>query len=238
MSDPDDISNLQHVDMTVRELLTEMKDTSEVIVDLAYASLMYNSDNMAQKVRDLENDMDDLKFAIRYKALLSSRTKEDARQLAGLLEVGAAADRISNAASDIVSLLRFPPEKRPLVTDVLLESDERIRMIRVKKESDMVGNTIEKLAIEANTGCKVIAIKNRHGWTYDPEDDMKLRANDDLIVRGTDDGADLLTDYAAGRKDWDFEEEVLTEAEVEAETEEDERVEAELTEELRGEEEE
>ncbi|MBQ5447440.1 MAG: potassium transporter TrkA [Candidatus Methanomethylophilus sp.] len=237
MSDPDDISNLQHVDMSVRELLTEMKDTSEVIVDLAYASLMYNSDNMAQKVRDLEDDMDDLKFAIRYKALLSSRTKEDARQLSGLLEVASAADRISNAASDIVSLLRFPPEKRPLITDILLESDERIRMIRVKPESTMVGNTIERLAIEANTGCKIIAIKNRHGWTYDPEYDMKIRANDDIVVRGTDDGADLLTQYAAGRKEWVFEE-TPTEAQAEQEAQENEREEEQLSEELRGEDEE
>ena len=237
MSDPDDISNLQHVDMSVRELLTEMKDTSEVIVDLAYASLMYNSDNMAQKVRDLEDDMDDLKFAIRYKAPLSSRTKEDARQLSGLLEVASAADRISNAASDIVSLLRFPPEKRPLITDILLESDERIRMIRIKPESTMVGNTIERLAIEANTGCKIIAIKNRHGWTYDPEYDMKIRANDDIVVRGTDDGADLLTQYAAGRKEWVFEE-TPTEEQAEQEAEENEREEEQLSEELRGEEEE
>ncbi|MBQ2485587.1 MAG: potassium transporter TrkA, partial [Candidatus Methanomethylophilus sp.] len=226
-----------HVDMSVRELLTEMKDTSEVIVDLAYASLMYNSDNMAQKVRDLEDDMDDLKFAIRYKALLSSRTKEDARQLSGLLEVASAADRISNAASDIVSLLRFPPEKRPLITDILLESDERIRMIRVKPESTMVGNTIERLAIEANTGCKIIAIKNRHGWTYDPEYDMKIRANDDIVVRGTDDGADLLTQYAAGRKEWVFEE-TPTEAQAEQEAQENEREEEQLSEELRGEDEE
>ena len=237
MSDPDDISNLQHVDMSVRELLTEMKDTSEVIVDLAYASLMYNSDNMAQKVRDLEDDMDDLKFAIRYKALLSSRTKEDARQLSGLLEVASAADRISNAASDIVSLLRFPPEKRPLITDILLESDERIRMIRVKPESTMVGNTIERLAIEANTGCKIIAIKNRHGWTYDPEYDMKIRANDDIVVRGTDDGADLLTQYAAGRKEWVCEE-TPTEEQAEQEAQENEREEEQLSEELRGEDEE
>jgi uncharacterized protein with PhoU and TrkA domain len=237
MSDPDDISNLQHVDMSVRELLTEMKDTSEVIVDLAYASLMYNSDNLAQKVRYLEDDMADLKFAIRYKALLSSRTKEDARQLSGLLEVASAADRISNAASDIVSLLRFPPEKRPLITDILLESDERIRMIRIKPESTMVGNTIERLAIEANTGCKIIAIKNRHGWTYDPEYDMKIRANDDIVVRGTDDGADLLTQYAAGRKEWVFEE-TPTEEQAEQEAEENEREEEQLSEELRGEEEE
>ena len=237
MSDSDDISKLDHVDMSVRELLTEMKDTSEIIVDLAYASLMYNSENMANRVRELELEMDDLKFAIRYKALLSSRTKEDARQLSGLLEVASAADRISNAASDIVSLLRFPPEKRPLITDILLESDERIRMIRIKPESTMVGNTIERLAIEANTGCKIIAIKNRHGWTYDPEYDMKIRANDDIVVRGTDDGADLLTQYAAGRKEWVFEE-TPTEEQAEQEAEENEREEEQLSEELRGEEEE
>ena len=237
MSDSDDISKLDHVDMSVRELLTEMKDTSEIIVDLAYASLMYNSDNMANRVRELETEMDDLKFAIRYKALLSSRTKEDARQLSGLLEVASAADRISNAASDIVSLLRFPPEKRPLITDILLESDERIRMIRVKPESTMVGNTIERLAIEANTGCKIIAIKNRHGWTYDPEYDMKIRANDDIVVRGTDDGADLLTQYAAGRKEWVFEE-TPTEEQAEQEAQENEREEEQLSEELRGEDEE
>ena len=181
--------------------------------------------------------MDDLKFAIRYKALLSSRTKEDARQLSGLLEVASAADRISNAASDIVSLLRFPPEKRPLITDILLESDERIRMIRIKPESTMVGNTIERLAIEANTGCKIIAIKNRHGWTYDPEYEMKIRANDDIVVRGTDDGADLLTQYAAGRKEWVFEE-TPTEEQAEQEAEENEREEEQLSEELRGEDEE
>ena len=237
MSDSDDISKLDHVDMSVRELLTEMKDTSEIIVDLAYASLMYNSENMANRVRELELEMDDLKFAIRYKALLSSRTKEDARQLSGLLEVASAADRISGAASDIVSLLRFPPEKRPLITDILLESDERIRMIRVKPESTMVGNTIERLAIEANTGCKIIAIKNRHGWTYDPEYDMKIRANDDIVVRGTDDGADLLTQYAAGRKEWVFEE-TPTEEQAEQEAQENEREEEQLSEELRGEDEE
>ncbi len=237
MSDSDDISKLDHVDMSVRELLTEMKDTSEIIVDLAYTSLMYNSENMANRVRELETEMDDLKFAIRYKALLSSRTKEDARQLSGLLEVASAADRISGAASDIVSLLRFPPEKRPLITDILLESDERIRMVRVKSESTMVGNTIGRLAVEANTGCKIIAIKNRHGWTYDPEYDMKIRANDDIVVRGTDDGADLLTQYAAGRKEWVFEESP-TEEQAEQEAEENEREEEQLSEELRGEDEE
>ena len=220
--------------MTVRELLTEMKDTSEVIIDLAYASLMYNSSTMAEKVRGLEDDMDDLKFATRYKVLLSSRTREDARQLSGILEVASAADRISDAASDIVSLLRFPPEKRPFITEMLSEADEKIGMIKISSDSSMVGNTIGRLQIEASTGCKIIAIKNRRGWTYDPEDEMKLRANDVIIVRGTDDGADLLVEYAAGRKEWEFEE-IVPDDVIEDEAEEDLQNEEELSEEIRGE---
>ena len=220
--------------MTVRELLTEMKDTSEVIIDLAYASLMYNSSTMAEKVRGLEDDMDDLKFATRYKVLLSSRTREYARQLSGILEVASAADRISDAASDIVSLLRFPPEKRPFITEMLSEADEKIRMIKISSDSSMVGNTIGRLQIEASTGCKIIAIKNRRGWTYDPEDEMKLRANDVIIVRGTDDGADLLVEYAAGRKEWEFEE-IVPDDVIEDEAEEDLQNEEELSEEIRGE---
>ncbi|MCQ2070525.1 MAG: potassium transporter TrkA [archaeon] len=234
MNDPEDHTSLKHADRSVRELLTDMKDTSEVITDLAYASLMYDSQDMADKVRELEEEMDDLKFAIRYKVLLASRTREDARQLSGLLEVASAADRISNAASDTVNLLRFPKEKRPLITEVLTEADEKIRSMRIRDGSSMIGKTIGELMVEACTGCKIIALKGRHGWVYDPEDDTKIRVNDDIIVRGTDDGADLLKEFADGVREWEYPEVPEDEEEAEEEAEEVEQSEMELTEEIRG----
>ncbi len=228
MSDPDDYTNLDHIEMTVRELLTEMKDTSEVIVDLAYASLMYNSEDMAEKVHELEEEMDDLKFAIRFKVLMSSRSKEDAKQLSGLLQVASAADKISDAAADIVDLLNLPLEKRPFISAMLYESDEKIRATKIRPESSMVGYTIEKLGVEASTGCRIIAIKNRQGWIYDPESDIKIRAGDDIIVRGTEDGYKQLVEYATGRKPWEFpeisddEEEMTPQEEAKTISEEDE----------------
>lgn len=232
----DDPSDLRHVDMSVRELLTELKDSSEVIVDLAYAAIMYDSQSMAAKVRALEDEIDDLKYEIRYKVLLSARSREDARQLSGLLEVAAAADKISEAASDIVDLLKLPSERRPFISEMLSDADEKIRVMKIASGSDMAGNTIEKLGVEANTGCKIIALKNRHGWTYDPEGDIKLRAGDDMVVRGTDCGADMLTEFAQGKRSWEFEEHVSEEEEL-AEAEEDADEEENLAEELRGEEE-
>jgi len=212
MTDPEEYSNLDHIEMTVRELLTEMKDTSEVIVDLAYAALLYNSEDMAEKVNELEKEMDNLKYAIRFKVLMSSRTKQDAKQLSGLLQVASAADKISDAAADIVGLLNLPLERRPFVSAMLYESDEKIRATRVKPESSMAGYTIGKLGVEACTGCRIIALKNRQGWIYDPEDDLKIRAGDDIIVRGTEDGYKQLVQYAVGSKPWEFPE-VLEEEE-------------------------
>ncbi|MDR0887961.1 MAG: potassium transporter TrkA [Candidatus Methanoplasma sp.] len=204
MSDQEDRKDLDHVNMTVREILTEMKDTSEVIVDLAYAALMYSSEDMAEKVRELEQEMDDLKYAIRFKALMSSRTKEDAKQLSGLLQVASAADKISDAAGDIVNLLDVPLEKRPFVSAMLYESDEKIRATKIGQSSGMVGYTIGQLGVEACTGCRIIALKNRQGWIYDPEGEIKIRSGDDIIIRGTEDGYRHLTEFASGIIPWEF----------------------------------
>ena len=199
------MSDSKQVDKwSVRELLTEMKDISEVIVDLAYASILYNSKDMADSVMEFEDEMDELKYAIREKVMLAARTKDDARQLSGILQVASAADRISHAAGEIVKLLDVPLEKRPFLPKILDESDEKIKMARIHQSSDMAESTIDSLAVEAVTGMKIIALKNRHGWLYDPEEDVKLRAGDDIVVRGTEDGFRKLTEFASGLKKWEF----------------------------------
>ncbi len=193
--------------MTVRELLTELKDQSEVIVDLAYASLMYNSEEMSEKVYEIRDQIEELKYAIRVKTVLAARNKKDAQQMSGILQVAAAADRISHSAVDIASLLQVPAEKRPFITELIDESDEKIRITRIRPKSDMVGNTIGALEVESVTGMKIIALKNRQGWTYDPDYDMKLRAGDDIIVRGTANGFARLEEFTTGALPWEFPEE-------------------------------
>jgi len=95
-----EFEKIENVPKTVRELLTEMKDISEVIVDLAYASLMFDSREIREEVKHLESNMDTMNYEIRIKAMLASRTPEDAIQLSGLLQVASAAEAISNAAGE------------------------------------------------------------------------------------------------------------------------------------------
>jgi len=206
MAEFDDYINLNKIDMNLKELLTEMKNISEVIVDLAYAALMFDSEEIAQEVSDLEDEMDNLKYAIRIKAMMAARTKEDAKLLSGLLQIANAAENIANAAADMVKLQEFPLEQRPFLSFILKESDEKIRMTQLSADSDMVNHTIGELGIESGTGMRIIAIKGRQGWIYDPEPEIKLRTNDSLIVRGTEDGFRELCKYTSGKEAWDPEE--------------------------------
>lgn len=200
----DEHSHSNRKEATVRELLTEMKDASEAIVDLAYASLMYNSRDMADKVHEMDDDIENMKFEIRTKVLMAVRSKEDARDMTGVLQVASAADRISEAAGEIVKLLNVPKEERPFINEIINESDEKIMMIRISSCSDMAGNTIDQLAVEASTGTKIIAMKNRYGWLYNPDGDVKIRAGDDLIVNGSQDGFNRLKKFASGECPWVF----------------------------------
>jgi uncharacterized protein with PhoU and TrkA domain len=152
---------------TVREILTEMKDISEIMVDLAYASIMFDSEEIAEEVKNLEEDMEELSKNIRIKAMLSARTHKDATKLSSLLEVAAASRRISNAAGDIVKLMECEVDKRPFLTIILREAEEKIKRLVLADSSDMVGRQIGDLGVESETGMRIIAIKRGKRWLYD-----------------------------------------------------------------------
>ena len=108
-----EFEEIEYEPTSVKDLLTEMKDTSELIVDLAYSAVKFDSEDMAKEVRELEFKMDKLLYQIRLAAMLAARTPKDAEQLSGILQVAAAAENISNAAGDIANLLESEIAIRP-----------------------------------------------------------------------------------------------------------------------------
>jgi uncharacterized protein with PhoU and TrkA domain len=188
--------------LTVRELLTEMKDISEVIVDLAYAALLFDSQEIGAEVHHLGSKMDTLNHEIKIRMMLASRTKQDAVQLSVLLQVAEAAAAMSKAAGDIVDLLELNPKGSPIVSLVLKEAEEKIRLQTLSEQSDMKGKSLESLSVETETGMRIIAIKRGIRWIYDPEKEMTLKEGDALVVRGTEDGFERLRRFATGVEKW------------------------------------
>lgn len=197
-----EFEELEYEPTSVKELLTEMKDISELITDLAYSAILFDNEDIAQEVKYLEVRMDTLNYEIRMIAMMAARTKEDAEQLSGILQVAEAAESISNAAGDIVDLLLYSDmERRPILPALLKKAEEKIHQINVKDTSKACDQSIGSLEIETEAGIRVIAIRRKDHWLYNPSAKTQLQAGDSLIVRGTDEGYKNLRGFLHGKSE-------------------------------------
>ena len=193
----EEFSELEYEPTSVKELLTEMKDISELIIDLAYSAVLFDNEEIAEEVKYLDVRMDKLNYDIRMMAMMAARTKEDAEELAGILQVAEAAESISNAAGDIVDLLS-KDKSGPILPKILKQADELLFRIKISSESKACNKKIGDLRIESKTGMRIIAIRRGNEWIYNPQSDTSLQADDWIITRGTNLGYEELSKFFQG----------------------------------------
>jgi uncharacterized protein with PhoU and TrkA domain len=194
----EEFSELEYEPTPVKELLTEMKDISELIIDLAYSAVLFYNQEIAEEVKFLDVRMDKLNYDIRMMAMMAARTKEDAEQLAGILQVAEAAETISNAARDIVNIIS-KEKTGPILPKILKQADEQLFRIKVSNDSKACNIKIGYLRVESETGMRIIAIRRGDYWIYNPQSDTSIQAEDWLITRGTDEGYKELSKFLQGK---------------------------------------
>lgn len=183
--------------MSIKNLLIEMKNMSELMVDLAYSAVLFNSVDAAEEVLTLENRVNAMNYEIKKESLVAARSYEDAEKLTALLEIAEAAESMANAAKDLADLVIKGIKPHPVFKMVMEESDKMIARICVVNESDLANKTLGELLLVNRTGMRVIAIRRGESWIYGPDKNTMILANDILILKGTDEGAELLQKLAS-----------------------------------------
>ncbi|MEM4473368.1 MAG: PhoU domain-containing protein, partial [Candidatus Bathyarchaeia archaeon] len=100
-----ELERIRYRPISIRELLTEMKDTSELMIDLAYSAALFDSKELAEEVLELESYVDNLAYLLTMNAMLAARDAEDAETLLSVTMVANAADKISDAAADMTIIV-------------------------------------------------------------------------------------------------------------------------------------
>src|SRR5262249_52166652 len=90
----------------LKAMLSEAKDTSELMVDLAYAALFFDDERMADEVQTLEERLEDLAHAMREVCVLAARSPRDAEEMSSVLHVLSAIERMGTAAVDISRIVK------------------------------------------------------------------------------------------------------------------------------------
>ena len=93
----------------LKTMLSEAKDTSELMIDLAYAALYFGDPDMAEEVDELEEHLSELVHEMRAVSILAARSPRDADAMASVLQVEGAIERLGNAAVDIAQHLDVRP---------------------------------------------------------------------------------------------------------------------------------
>jgi uncharacterized protein with PhoU and TrkA domain len=190
---------IEHCSQNMKELLVGMKDTSELMLDLAYSAVIYDDDDIAEEVIRLEDKMDTLEYHMKITAMQAARRIDEAHQLSGVLKAASAAENIANAAGDIANIVRLKMGIPNELKAEIREAEETVTRVTIEPDSPVIGKTLGELKLDIETGMGVIAIRQGSSWIYDVEKDTTILAGDILFARGHDEGLPIFTKYVTGK---------------------------------------
>jgi len=178
------------------ERFVELKDTSELMIDLAYSSLLSNSRELAEEVQRLEEYVDKLHTDFELLVLKSEFKKDEAKGFLGLIRLGVATEKIADAAAQISEVVLRGIEPHPVLKLTIEEAEETVAFAPVTENSSVLGKTLGEAQIPEETGMWVLAIR-RGGKCIRPKPDSRIEAGDVLIASGYAGGVESLRRLAS-----------------------------------------
>lgn len=175
---------IEYRPISAREILLEMKNLSELMIDLAYSSALFMDKDLAEDVIELEEKVDTLAYLLDIGIMLAARGAEDAKVLSGVAKVASAADKISDAAADIAAVVLQDIGVHPIISEIFERVEERLAEVKVSEGSPVVGVNLSSLD-PASMGIDIIAIRRGKEWIINPGGNEVVGGGDTIIVRGT-----------------------------------------------------
>jgi uncharacterized protein with PhoU and TrkA domain len=174
----------------------ELKDTSELMMDLAYSSLLLNNRDLAEEVQRLEEYVDKMHTEFELLALTSDFKKEEASGFLGLIRLGVATEKIADAAAEMAEVVLRGIEPHPVLKLTIKEAEETVTQACVTDDSPIINKTLKEAHVHEETGMWILAIR-RGEKTLRPKADSRIQAGDILIASGYADGVDDLKKLAS-----------------------------------------
>jgi len=182
----------------IERQLLKMKDTSELMMDLAYSAVLYNNKEIAHEVYLLEDIIDTLYNKIQYMAVTNT-AKKNPRLALNLIRLATSIEMIADSARGIADVVLRDIEPHPIVKMSFRESDVIISKTEVKRNSSLTDCKLGAIRLASETGMWVIAIRRGSKWLFGPDENTQIKENDILIARGPEEGEKELLKLARGR---------------------------------------
>jgi uncharacterized protein with PhoU and TrkA domain len=183
---------------SITNQLVELKNTSELSIDLAYSALLLNNTYLAEEVQLLYQKTENLNIDLEQVLLSCQLNGDDSRGLISLVRMGIAAERISLAASKIAQVVLRGIEPHPILKMMIQAADETVDRFIIPEGSPLIGKTLKSAQLPEETGWWVLVIKRGDRWVR-PKASTTVDAGDLLIASGYADGEEDFKQVVTGR---------------------------------------
>jgi len=178
------------------DMLVELKDTSELMMDLAYSSILLNSKELAEEVQVLEERMDNLHTEFELLVLTRCIIPDESRKFLGLIRLGVVTEKIADAAAQIAEVVLRGLEPHPVLRLAIREAEETVIHVNVSEKSSLVRKSLRETQIHEETGMWILAVRRGDKWMR-PKPDTVIAAGDVLIASGYTEGVEDLKKLAS-----------------------------------------
>jgi uncharacterized protein with PhoU and TrkA domain len=166
-----------------------LKDTSEMMVDLALSSVIYYNEELAEEVRLLEDHADELQKRVQRDAVDGAvQNLLNPDQALALVQLSEAAETIADAGREIADVVLRDVEPHPVLAQSVEDSDVVIARVEVAADAPLEGRALGEERVQSETGMHVFAIRREDRWIPGPEASDIVEDGDVLLASGPEKG--------------------------------------------------
>lgn len=178
------LKRFKYKPISLKEILIEMKENLDLMIDLAYSAIRFQSKEIANEVVKIEERIHELVFLIDLQAMMAHPGLQDAKSIELIVRVGYAIDKISDALADIAKVTFINDEIWVFTQYLWGYIPEPIIKVIISPESEIAGSLVGEINFRAKFGVDLIAIRREKRWIYNPIAEERILENDRILVRG------------------------------------------------------
>ena len=182
----------------VKELVEEVKNLSELMLDLAYSSVLFESKDIAKEVKLLHSRLEEMEEKI-YLHLFAASRGRPTKKMISVIDLVESGKWVALAARNLSNMIIEGSALHPVIKEALKESDESITKAIVTRNSILYNKTIGEFRLRTEMGIQIIAIRRGDRWIFDPKKHTEIKEGDILIGVGPSSSCNKLRKVAIGK---------------------------------------
>ncbi|MCG3226868.1 MAG: hypothetical protein H7645_08110 [Candidatus Heimdallarchaeota archaeon] len=166
-----------------QDLLVTMKESAELVVDLAYLYAFEDLPKIKTLILSTEDKIDKLQYELIEEVLrLFKQDMIGKKTLMAYLRMADSFEEIADAAIKIAFGVSARHKPYTILEEVVDDSSEALDYIPVTKDSPYVGKTVKE-AEYLDDFMQILAVRQKGQYFLFPKDDAKIKAGDGLLIK-------------------------------------------------------